>query len=61
VAQQLVGSLWLVVFPRGLFQVQSCSTSSSMTWIRGQNEPSASLLMNDRKLGKVAGTPEDCI
>jgi len=34
-----------VGFPRGQYSAQSCSTSSSMTWMREQNVPSANLLM----------------
>ena len=34
-----------MVYPRGQYWAQSCSTSSSMTWMKGQSVPSASLLM----------------
>ena len=34
-----------MVSPRGQYWAQSCLTSSSMTWMKGQGVPSASLLM----------------
>jgi len=44
-----------VVSHRGQYSTQSYSTSSSMTWMKGQTVPPASLLM-----GGVADTPEGC-
>jgi len=48
-----------VVSPRGKYSAQSCSTSSSMTWIKGQSAPSASLLMT-QNWEELADTPEGC-
>jgi len=45
VQQSLAGGLYLEEFPRGLFWARSCSTYGSMTWMKGQSAPSASLLM----------------
>jgi len=39
--QSLVRGLCLVVFPRGQYCAQSCSSYSSMTWMKGQRVLSA--------------------
>jgi len=48
-----------VVFTRGQYSVQSCSTYSSMTWMKGWSVPPAKFAA-DTKLGGVVDTPEGC-
>jgi len=48
-----------VVSPRGQYWAQSCLTSSSMTWMKSLNVPSAKFA-DDTKPGGVVDTPEGC-
>jgi len=47
-----------VVLPRGWCWIESCSVSSSVTWMKV--ESTLSKFADDKKLGREADTPEGC-